>query len=204
MLEQEIKLKVLTETKLSLKQHPIIIKHGDGHCIIKKIVSTYYDTDDRLLLKNNVGLRIRHDGDQWYQTVKTAGSADKGLHQRDEWEYALDKPIWAVDQLRETPLLSILKDADQWGSLQPIFETKFQREVYLLSTNESNLIELAYDVGEVCCYELREPIHEIELELKKGSINVLIQLAEAMSESLPVVASNLNKSAMGYRLMAKN
>ena len=201
MLEQELKLKVLKETRLSLSQNPVIVKYGQGGSNMKNLVSTYYDTPNGLLIRNGLGLRMRHDGAQICQTVKTTGSVDKGLHQRDEWEHALNKPEWDRAQLRKTPLKSILDEANLWPYLQPLFETNFQREIYLLSTDESNLIELAYDYGKVSCGELSEPIHEIELELKKGSLEVLLQLGEMIRKSLPVAPSNLNKSEMGYRLM---
>jgi len=204
MLEQELKLKVLTEARLSLAQHPVIVEYDQGGGDSKKLVSTYYDTKDRLLMRNGLGLRMRYDGSQRYQTVKTVGISDKGLHQRNEWECALTKSEWDIDQLRKTPLKSILDNANLWPCLQPIFETNFLRETYLLSTDESNLIELAYDYGKVNSSDLSVPIHEIELELKKGSLEVLLQLGEMFVKSLPVVASDLNKSEVGYRLIASS
>ena len=81
MLEQELKLKVLTETRLDLAQHPVIVKYSQGASIVKKLVSTYYGNEVFVLMGNGVGLRMRYDGRKWYQTVKTTGHADKGLHQ---------------------------------------------------------------------------------------------------------------------------
>jgi len=59
----------------------------------------------------------------------------------------------------------------------------------------------AYDRGEVRTETLAEPIHEIELELKKGSVESLKILAEQCVKQLPVEYHDESKAHCGYRLV---
>ena len=63
--------------------------------------NTYFDTDSFKLRELRIGLRIRKDGEQYIQTVKSSGKAIGGLHQRNESESLLpepelDKPVEAL------------------------------------------------------------------------------------------------------------
>lgn len=62
-------------------------------------------------------------------------------------------------------------------------------------------VELAYDRGEVRTETLSEPIHEIELELKKGSVESLKKLAEQCVQQLLVQYHDESKAHCGYRLV---
>lgn len=201
-LEQEVKLVINGATKLDLTSLSWLTDLADGGIETKKLTNTYYDTPDLHLVKHELGLRLRHNGDTWFQTVKTSGIAKDGLHQRDEWEHELLDGNWNLEKLKQTPLAAMINDPKLWSQLQPVFTTDFVRKTLQLSLPNKTKIELAYDCGQVIVGDLAEPIHEIELELKSGSIEQLRLMAEQFCQQLSVSPSNTNKAQRGYKLAA--
>ena len=199
-LEQEIKLVINGTAKLDLTSLSWLTDLAEGEIETKRLTNTYYDTPDLDLIKQELGLRMRHNGDIWFQTVKTSGSSDNGFHQRDEWEYELLDENWDLEKLKQTPLAVMINDSDLWSQLHPIFTTDFIRETMQIILPEGTKIELAYDHGQVISGDLAEPIHELELELKSGSIDQLKQLAAQFCQRLSVSPSNINKAQRGYEL----
>ena len=199
-LEQELKLVVLGQDKLELTSLAWLMDLADADMETQYLVSTYYDTADKELSKAKLGLRLRQKNKQWLQTVKTAGKVQDGLHQRQEWEDELVDANWDLAKLKQTPLAEIIDDAKTWSTLQPIFTTDFIREAYQLTVSDGTQIELAYDYGEVRAGELKAPIHEIELELKSGSVEQLKQIAKRLQEHFSLKPSDCSKAKQGYQL----
>ena len=199
-LEQEIKLVVKGTTKLDLLSMTWITDLAEGEIETKRLISTYYDTPGLHLIKQQLGLRVRKSGDVWLQTVKTSGSSVNGFHQRNEWEDELKDAQWDLQKLKQTPLVAVINDPKLWSQLQPVFTTNFVRETLQLSLSNNTKIELAYDRGQVVSGDLAEPIHEIELELKSGSLEQLKRLASELCQHLDVTLSNINKAQRGYKL----
>ena len=98
-------------------------------------------------------------------------------------------------------LKKIIADNSLWSSLEPIFTTDFKRETLQISLADNTQIEFAYDYGNVTAKQLSTPIHEIEMELKSGSVEQLTQFADLVSEKLDLVPSNCNKARLGYQLI---
>ena len=199
-LEQELKLVVLGQDKLELTSLAWLMDLADADMETQYLVSTYYDTADKELSKAKLGLRLRQKNKQWLQTVKTAGKVQDGLHQRQEWEDELVDTNWDLAKLKQTPLATIIDDVKTWSTLQPIFTTDFIREAYQLTVSDGTQIELAYDYGEVRAGELKAPIHEIELELKSGSVEQLKQIAKRLQEHFSLKPSDCSKAKQGYQL----
>jgi len=200
-LEQEIKLVVKGTTKLDLLSMTWITDLAEGEIETKRLISTYYDTSGLHLIKQQLGLRMRKSGDVWLQTVKTSGSSVNGFHQRNEWEDELKDAQWDLQKLKQTPLVAVINDPKIWSQLQPVFTTNFVRETLQLSLSNNMKIELAYDCGQVVSGDLAEPIHEIELELKAGSVKQLKQLSKQFCQQLNVKPSNRNKAQLGYQML---
>lgn len=201
-LEQEIKLTVLSETPCDITGLMIEGYH-QSDVIQKRLISRYFDTPDKALLRYGVGLRLRCDDQQWFQTVKESGSATQGLHQRREWEYPIDGPDFDLMQLRDTPVHHFISDKTVWPHLQPLFTTDFQRQIIQLHKQESH-IELAYDFGHVYTDQQTRVIHEVELELITGDTADLTTLAQQLMTQLPLALSNISKAQMGYELLTKS
>lgn len=199
-LEQELKLVVEGDEKLNLLSLSWLEELADNEMEKIQLVSTYYDTPGNHLSKLKVGLRLRKKGKQWFQTVKTAGKVKDGLHQRQEWEHELIDANWDLLKLKQTPLAAIIDDVKTWSTLQPIFTTDFMREALQLTMADGTQIELAYDCGEVQAGTLQASIHEIELELKSGSVAQLEKIAERLGEHFSLKPSDCSKAKQGYQL----
>jgi len=160
----------------------------------------YFDTPDLNLRKHDMGLRIREKDGLLEQTIKTAGKVVGGLHQRPEFNI----PI-TVKQ----PDLSLFP-AEIWASTQTyqtiqsqlvsLFTTDFKRHIWLINTARSGVVEVVFDLGEVSSNGLVDPICEIELELVRGDVSELFELAELFLTELDLRPGLKSKAARGYGL----
>ena len=202
ILEQEIKLTIMSDQILDLSVLPIV---GYQRSSIETIhlVSTYFDTPSFNLAKQGLGLRLRFDGRNWLQTVKEKGEIENGLHQRMEWEHLLPSKAFNVALLKQTPLQELIEDEKGWETLSPIFTTDFYRKHCLLEKDNQITIELAYDRGRIYTEVSERRIHELELELKNGELHYLKTLAETLCITEPLQPSNFSKAQQGYELASE-
>lgn len=199
-LEQEIKLQVTQAESLLLHEIDWLKKRLIQDVYQQHLLSTYFDTADKALMKFGVGLRLRQIGEQWLQTVKCSGKASSGLHERQEWEHELEAPEFDLERLAETAIAPLLEQEQVWNAIQPVFTTEFERDVWLLRLEADTVVEMAYDRGEVRAGDKQTPIHEIELELKQGQIDICQKLADQLKAALPLEYSNISKAGLGYGL----
>ena len=94
--EIELKLRIEKSDIPSLKhQLATIASESVGVAISKpfthKTLSVYYDTPELTLFDRGISLRLRRAARKWTQTLKGAGNALSGLHQRMELECELKK-----------------------------------------------------------------------------------------------------------------
>ncbi|MFW5427364.1 MAG: inorganic triphosphatase [Methylophagaceae bacterium] len=201
MLEQEVKLQVQGDNKFDLRSMTWLYSLAEGEFETQRLISTYYDTPDQYLMAQSLGLRLRNKAGQWLQTVKTSGSAKNGLHQRQEWEYELESEAFDLVKLKQTPLKEIIEDQTKWPTLTPLFTTDFIRETLQITLADNTQIEFAYDYGKVTAKQLSTPIHEIEMELKTGSVEQLMQFADRVAKQLDLSPSDCSKAQLGYQLL---
>lgn len=201
--EIELKLSIPTIASSLLRQHPALSQAISFDQ--QTLTNIYFDTQDLKLNKARVALRIRKAGDRYIQTLKTSGSGSGGLHERGEWEWELNKPELNLN-LIEPDCWPAALDADQLKTeLQPAFETNFTRQRWMLHTQYEHLsaeIELVHDQGDVIAQGKKDPICEIELELKSGDADLLFKVAHDLSDSVPLLVSNISKAQRGFRLFA--
>lgn len=200
-LEQEIKLQLQNDDNIDLSQLDWLKPFWLSPPRRQHLVSVYFDTPDLYLIEHRVGLRLRNNDGQWLQTVKCSGQVKDGLHQREEWEHRLSTDQFDLELLKQTPLVDMIDDPAIWSKLKPVFTTDFERQTLQLSLPDKTEVELAYDRGEVRTQTLAEPIHEIELELKNGSVESLKLLAEQCIKQLSVEFYDESKAHRGYRLI---
>jgi triphosphatase len=82
--------------------------------------------------------------------------------------------------------------------LKPVFEIVVERAAFLIRSGEADL-ELAVDHGHI---EAREPVSEIEIELKHGDRSAIATIAERLAQSVPVAYTAQSKPERGYALSA--
>jgi triphosphatase len=143
------------------------------------LLNIYYETADNWLRRHDMGLRIRGFDGQYEMTMKIAGRVVGGLHQRPEYNIALDKPELDLARFPQEVWPDGALPEDLRAQTQPLFSTDFYREKWLVNVGESR-IEIGLDLGEVKAGELAEPICELELELLSGDPADILKLARQL------------------------
>lgn len=146
----------------------------------------YYDTAEQALQQAGIAYRVRREGEEWVATVKTNGSSDGGLHQREEWNLPSPDREPRPELFAELPVGDRLLAAINGQPLQPLFATVFDRLAAEVIFDDAQ-IEIAIDEGQILSGELTEPIREIELELKSGQPAALFRLGAVIARDIPLV-----------------
>jgi inorganic triphosphatase YgiF len=170
----------------------------------QQLLSVYFDTPALALRAAGTAARLRRAGDDptWIQTLKTQ-ARDSPF--RDEYEGAVagarpDLALARRQGWKGAPVL-IGRDAE----LRPIFSTHVARTTRTLTFADGTVAELAVDRGTLRAgARARQPILEIEIELKHGSARRLYELAYRIVAELPstrVLAAS--KAERGYELATR-
>ncbi len=216
-METEIKLRLQNEAELlavpeSSMMSRLIMPDSRREM---ELNNTYYDTAARDLLQNKTSLRLRSEGDLFSITIKSGGSAENELHQRFEWTANLPED-WDED-LKEGLNTSWFKreassngdpdaqlqDALKFLKGQPLIElceTHFNRVSYDIGYGDS-LMELALDFGELIAGDVKEPVCEMEVELKEGDVRDLVDLSSVIQASISAEPESRSKFARCIKLL---
>lgn len=188
----------------------------------------YYDTPEQDLAKRGIGLRIRKEGDEWVQTIKAGGD---GLAARLEHNAPLDaEHVQAMLEANALmPDLTIYKHTSIADALADFKLKKLakkltrqyiadvERTTRLLTDDnyeegksdkdeEKNLIEVAYDYGEIIHgtdSSQRQPLQEIEFELVSGDVEFLFATAKIWCKRYKLCLSTVTKAERGGLLINK-
>lgn len=128
--------------------------------------NTYFDTSDRELFKRRMGLRIREGKDFKQMTLKISKGVLAGIHDRYEYNVALDENVTRAN-LNLFTQVSFPFDFDVQQineQLIQICQTNFKRKSIKLAF-EHNIYELSYDSGLIKTANKNIMINEFELEL---------------------------------------
>jgi triphosphatase len=188
--ETELKLSIAPEHIEKFLQHPLLQQTSTT----KHLRNVYFDTQTLDLLKQKIGLRIRYVDNQRVQTVKTAGQSVGGLHQRQEWEVAITSDTPERDKIPKK-----IRDKMPSSPIVSVFTTDFQRIQWDIQQGDST-VELVLDQGCIKTAQASSPLHEIELELKKGSTLALYEIALDLHNYVPLRIENQSKAERGYEL----
>ncbi|MFP5421559.1 MAG: inorganic triphosphatase [Gammaproteobacteria bacterium] len=200
--ETEIKLRVSRETLAALRDHPLLKKRNKSGWEQRELFNQYFDTPERDLAAAKVALRVRRDGEQFIQTLKTRGQSVAGLSERNEWDWNLAKAKLDLKKLDDSCWPAALVDLDK-KQLMPIFTTDFIREKAEIAWGRGKakvVIEAALDLGKVIAGEGEEEICELELELRQGEPEALLELAAELAADLALMPCDISKAERGYRL----
>lgn len=215
-MEIELKFQIPTESKATLEK---FIKSKGGSS--KRLRAKYFDTDARLLARSNIALRLRKEGNVWYQTLKVASQAAVVVRHEDT-ERLVTPP--ASDPVLDTSRHS---SSNQWAKfhkamrhvaaseLKPLYETDIKRLSVDLRTRRG-LVNYAIDTGSISNTEketdpllmvlghtaesLKLPVNEIELELVSGSSMALIEAGTRLVRDYGVWLDVRTKSMRGNGL----
>lgn len=200
--ETEIKLRASRETLDALRDHPLLKKRNKSGWQQSELFNQYYDTPARDLARARVALRLRRDGEQYIQTLKSRGHSVAGLSERNEWDWYLDEAKLDLGKLDDQCWPAALADLDK-SQLQPIFSTDFTRQRAEIAWGRGKakvVVEAALDLGKVVAEQQEEEICELELELRQGEPEALLELAAELAVDLPLMPCDISKAERGYRL----
>ncbi len=196
-MEQELKLRLLDPTAWEqMLAHPLLALQDTPAISMHAI---YYDTPDAALQRAGLAYRVRREGERWVATLKGEGSAAGGLHQRPEWNIAVDDARPCLTVFTESPVQAVLEPLRD-RPLLAILETEFQRIEKSVSWEDGSRILLAADRGEIRANAAREPILELELELVEGDPAAVLTLGAALCRDLPLLPDAQNKMLRGLLL----
>ena len=196
----EIELKLAARRRdLPALRRALVDLAGGAEPVRRKLVATYFDSDDRVLRRHGLVLRVRKERGRFVQTVKSAGPGEGGILGRGEWE-----DVVAADEPDPRAPHSGRFFAELADRLFPVFRTEVTRLSLPLAPAARSRIEAAIDRGKIRCAEhpRSEPICEIELELKAGPPTALYDVARHLLAVAPVRLEPRSKGERGFRLAA--
>jgi inorganic triphosphatase YgiF len=202
--EIELKLHVAPSDLARLARHPALVGLQLGTAASTRLYTVYFDTPDLRLASFGVALRVRRQGAQYIQTVKTLGGGNSGdaaaVAVRREWDWTIagedpDVSLLTLEGIRG------LVPQDALPEIRPLFTTDFQRTTLMLRPDPLTAIEVALDTGEIRAGTTYRPISEIELELKAGPVTALFDLARELQRIVPMRISADNKALAGFALV---
>ncbi|HKM38159.1 MAG TPA: CYTH domain-containing protein [Thiopseudomonas sp.] len=204
--ETEIKLRVSPESLATLREHPVLAARCVGEWQTRELLNRYYDTADFALANSQVALRIRRDGEQLIQTLKSKGASVAGLSERNEFDWQLKSNRLVLSHLDDSCWPESLAELDK-KQLKAVFSTDFKRqfaELRWLREGVETVIEVALDQGLVIADQQREDICEMELELREGDPAALFELALELAADVALMPCDISKAERGYRLFDAN
>jgi triphosphatase len=204
--EMEIELKLSGEPdalKRAFAAAPIRDR-ATGRARSKRLENVYYDTEDQRLRARGLAFRVRKDGRQYYQTLKSNDAEGLAAY-RGEWQNPLRSSEPDLALMPEGGKAALDGALDE-GELRPLFATHVQRTVRRIETADqaggASVIEAALDLGSIEANGASLPIAEVELELLEGSPEALYALALELDALGPLRLETRSKSARGYALAA--
>ena len=164
----------------------------------QNLLTRYFDTPEFALGDLGLALRVRRVGRRWIQTLKSERERHGGLSVRAEYETPVsgDTP----DLSRFPPAALALIPQPLIKQLAPMFETRFTRTAWLLRTRSGAKIEVALDVGEVRAGTNSRPLCEVELELKSGRVEALLDWAMTVTKQINLLPLDISKAERGIQL----
>jgi inorganic triphosphatase YgiF len=201
--EVELKLRVPGSAVEQLRDSEVLRRHARGSGATKRLHNIYYDTPDHRLAGRMMAFRVRRIGGRFIQTLKAASDGDGAAQDRPEWEVELADGTPDLRAFGDPTVLEraglVLPD-----ELSPVFASRVRRDIVLVDwphgRSGTAQIEVDIDVGWLEADGRKEPLAEVELELKEGSAAALFELAEALRRTTPLAIETLDKAARGYRL----
>ncbi|MCX8588302.1 MULTISPECIES: inorganic triphosphatase [unclassified Gilliamella] len=179
------------------------LSHNQRTFSTLSLYNCYYDTADNYLRNHQCGLRLRvtesNESKQYEMTLKRDSHAIAGLHERAEYNVDLSCPQLDLSLFPVGVFPNNCDIEKLQQNLKPLFTTNFTRQVWLISFANSE-IEVALDIGKITSNGKFKPIQEVELEIKQGNKQDLINFAIELSRFNLHLFSQ-SKASRGYRLL---
>lgn len=161
--------------------------------------AVYYDTEDGFFNRNKIAYRVRRENNSIVATYKSGNMNKNGIFERVE----INKVAKSVEPditvfADEASIWEIVKTVES-VDLKPIVVTDFVRECAVIEWQNSQ-VEIALDQGTVWGKNNKSPICELELELKDGNENDLLDLKTKLMQRFAIENSVISKYKKGLIL----
>ncbi|CUH95412.1 hypothetical protein P22_1483 [Propionispora sp. 2/2-37] len=168
---------------------------GGQHPHVDTLSAFYFDTVDGKLRDRGLTYRIRRENGHYVATVKGGGLSSGGLHRRLEWNVPVSDSVTPnIAFFDHTEIGPVLRQtAENDDRLVPLFSMTFERHTLLLHGDNETVIELAADEGEMTAGGKKEPILELELELKSGHPAAVLQMGAELIRQFPLIVEPRSK-----------
>lgn len=148
----------------------------------QRLVAAYLDTPERLLGREGIAWRLRREGRRWVQTLKTAprdGTLARFEHEVDRGTAAAMPPADATLHAGTAggEVLARLIAAHPGAAPEPVFATDIRRLARSVRRGGAQ-IEFCLDVGHIRAGGRSLPVCELEIELKSGPPQALVDEAQ--------------------------
>lgn len=199
------------ELKLEVPSHrlqPLVDALKRGKTNRQRLRATYFDTQDSALAGRGIVVRMRQEGRKWVQTAKAPGSGPLERLEHNAVVAADEAGMTpAVDLARHsgTPVGEAIRRALKpkagaaFPPLVPRYETDVTRLSLTVLHGESE-VEISLDEGRIVAGTQSVPVRELELELKQGRAEDVLQLARQGCGIHGLWLSTISKSMKGQRL----
>jgi inorganic triphosphatase YgiF len=207
MVEIELKYKIESRELLEkIERDKFLVSIAEkGSAAAISMKAAYFDTEDRILMQNDIAFRIRKEGNRLVGTLKwrDRDTGISGLYAREE----ISVPV-ADDSCFLSPDPYIFKDSREGQAMLEavsgqqlvlIFETVFTRKRFRVDSS-GTICEVSLDAGEIIAGDRRAPIQELEIELFSGSRDELIRIGDKVAASYDLEPEPLSKFARGKAL----
>ncbi len=203
MLEQELKFTVVDRALLDAILTSAFIQClivGDCCPTAECFSGAYLDTPERALEHRRCSLRVRQEGAGLRAALKLPGRIVDGLSTREEYEVDVHQWPETVSALPDGDFrsrLARLIPVDR--PLVPRVRVDMKRRRTLLQRGDS-ILELVLDDGTIHCCDASVGLCEIELELKQGDLQDLLDVGKQIEHQYPLTRSRLSKHEIGLKL----
>jgi triphosphatase len=201
--ETELKFIGPEDALARLRRSPVLRRFArNRRAETHKLNAVYFDTADFALRNAGLVLRVRGEGGQFVQTLKSSNGPNVAT--RTEIKAIVAEPAPDISAIDDEAMRRAVEKAVGKAELKPVFVVDMQRTSVVLTPRRGCEIEAAFDVGSIKTLgdwaSSSLPISEFELELLKGTPIDLIACAREATAGLPLVLSFDSKAARGYAL----
>ncbi len=196
--EYEVKLTASKKMLEKIEQIPGFLNWSIKEGKEKYLISHYFDTEKFDLLYSNMAYRTREEDGKNVATLKGNGILKNGIFIRDEFEEILHngEDVTKADFLNKyfPQILEITKETP----LKEVLIVDNERHMLYLE-KDGSLIEASLDFLHFVLGKRKVAYNEIELELKNGCEEDLLECASFLKLNFHLFSAGASKYEMGLR-----
>lgn len=215
VIEEEIKLQ-LPDRQIfqALKDDATINAHAVAHWQKQCCHTVYFDTSQKILLRNRLALRLRTiDSNSYWLGLKGFGAVVGGVAKRLEWEQCLTNPPenhysgLHYSKLVSGPVKERLKGLLAKAALaddvvfHPLMATDIERQTCQIDIATGCRVEIALDWGVVRAAGAEQNLCEMEIEKISGTLQPMHALAAKLAKRYDLQPARFSKFAVGLLLL---